>query len=122
MRGKIFTKETCSVEADRPLQPAWRQWPRMGADFAAPPLATFLEQHWAQGSEGAAPHNLKDTFSAWLAKPGEDASRPSGLRPMDCLASTLGTDWLRTGLTFYADDALAQWQITCALDLINAAC
>ena len=39
---------------------------------------------------------------------------------MDCRASTLGTDWLRTGFTCYADDALVQWQITSASELIAA--
>ena len=36
---------------------------------------------------------------------------------MGCLATTLGAEWLREGFTFYADDALAQWQITSAAEL-----
>ena len=36
---------------------------------------------------------------------------------MDCLAATLGADWLREGFTFHADDALAQWQIASVSEL-----
>ena len=55
---------------------------RMGADLAAPIITTFFEKHWAPGASGEVPHNLKDAFLAWLAKPGKDATRPGGLRPI----------------------------------------
>ena len=55
---------------------------RLGVEFAAPLIAEFLACHWAPGTAGDVPHNLKDAFLAWLTKPGKDATRPGGPRPI----------------------------------------
>ena len=39
-----------------------------------------------------------------------------------CLAATMGSEWIRTGFTFYADDALAQCKITSASDPLTPFC
>ena len=57
---------------------AWRAC----AKAVASTFTEAVNKEWCMGTSAEVPSDLKDAHMVWLPKPGKDASKPSGLRPI----------------------------------------